>query len=90
MVYDFLESGDRLWIRLKKILKACETFMWKAAKREGKRISMGKKAGCKFVESFFGRDRELETTEKLMNSIRLSNMRFEVNIEEILRRPSVA
>lgn len=90
MVHDFLESGDRLWIRLKKLLKACETFMWKAAKREGKGVSMGKNAGCEFVESIFGRDRELENTEKLMNSIRLWNMRFDANIEEILRRPSVA
>jgi hypothetical protein len=90
MVHDFLESGDRLWIRLKTLLKACEAFMWKAAKRENKGISMGKQAGCEFVKSIFGRDRELETTEKLMNSIRLWNMRFDANIEDILRRPSVA
>jgi hypothetical protein len=51
---------------------------------------MGKQAGCEFMESIFGRDRELETTEKLMNSIRLWNMRFDANIEAILRRPSVA
>jgi hypothetical protein len=92
VVEDFLESGDRLWNRFKKLLKACELYMWKAAKREsggkGAPVSMGRNSGCEFVESIFGRDRELENTEKLMNSIRLWNMRFDANCEEILRRPS--
>lgn len=90
VVEDFLESGDRLWTRFKKLLKACELYMWKAAKREsGKaQVSMGRNAGCEFVESIFGRDRELENTEKLMNSIRLWNMRFDANCEDILRLPS--
>ncbi|KMU74581.1 hypothetical protein CISG_04288 [Coccidioides immitis RMSCC 3703] len=92
MVEDFLESGERLWCRFKKLLKACEYFMWKAAKREsGKNsVTMGRNAGCEFVDSIFGRDRELENTEKLMNSIRLWNMRFDANCEEILRRPTEA
>ncbi|KAJ5636050.1 uncharacterized protein N7484_009363 [Penicillium longicatenatum] len=91
VVEDFLESGDRLWSRFKKLLKGCELYMWKAAKREsgkGAPVSMGRNAGCEFVESIFGRDRELENTEKLMNSIRLWNMRFDANCEDILRRPS--
>ncbi|OQD74733.1 hypothetical protein PENDEC_c009G04258 [Penicillium decumbens] len=90
VVEDFLESGDRLWTRFKKLLKACEMFMWKAAKRENGKgpVSMGRNAGCEFVDSIFGRDRELENTEKLMNSIRLWNMRFDANCEDILRRPS--
>ncbi|KAF9884444.1 hypothetical protein FE257_001775 [Aspergillus nanangensis] len=91
IVEDFLESGERLWTRFKKLLKTCEQFMWKAAKREsGKNaaVSMGRNAGCEFVESIFGRDRELEDTEKLMNSFRLWNMRFDANCEEILRRPT--
>lgn len=89
MVEDFLESGERLWARFKKLLKACEYFMWKAAKREnGKSVTMGRNAGCEFVDSIFGRDRELENTEKLMNSIRLWNMRFDANCGEILRRPT--
>lgn len=89
-VEDFLESGERLWSRVKKLLKTCEQFMWKAAKREhGSKaaVSMGRNAGCEFVDSIFGRDRELESTEKLMNSIRLWNMRFDANCEDILRRP---
>ena len=92
MVEDFLESGDRLWGRFKKLLKACEEFMWKAARREGSKgsIKMGKNSGCEFVDSIFGRDRELEKTESLMQSIRLWNMRFDANCEDILRRPLAA
>lgn len=91
MVEDFLASGSRLWQKFKQLLKACEQFMWRAAKREGsKGISMGKNAGTEFVDSIFGRDRELETTEKIMTSIRLWNMRFDANCEDILRRPSAA
>ncbi|KAL3485840.1 hypothetical protein BJX62DRAFT_30164 [Aspergillus germanicus] len=86
-VEDFLESGRRLWRRFAKLLKTCEQFMWKAAKREGRgSVSMGRNAGCEFVESIFGRDRELENTEKLMNSIRVWNMRFDANCDEILRK----
>ncbi|KAI4115496.1 MAG: hypothetical protein LQ338_007853 [Usnochroma carphineum] len=92
MVEDFLESGDRLWGRFKRLLKACEEFMWRAAKREGSKgsIKMGKNSGCEFVDSIFGRDRELESTENLMQSIRLWNMRFDANCEDILRRPLAA
>ncbi|KAL8992878.1 MAG: hypothetical protein Q9188_007476 [Gyalolechia gomerana] len=92
MVEDFLESGYRLWGRFKRLLKACEEFMWKAAKREGSKgpIKMGNNSGCEFVDSIFGRDRELEKTESLMQSIRLWNMRFDANCENILRTPSAA
>ena len=51
---------------------------------------MGKNAGTEFVDSIFGRDRYLEATEKVMNNVRLWNMRFDVNCEDILRRPSAA
>ncbi|OKL57678.1 hypothetical protein UA08_07198 [Talaromyces atroroseus] len=88
LLEDFLDSGDRLWTRFKVLLKDCEHFMWKAAKRESGRgapVSMGRNAGCEFVESIFGRDRKLQDTEKLMNSIRLWDMRFDANCESILR-----
>lgn len=91
MVEDFLESGERLWIRLAKLLKVCEDYMWKAAKKESgdkKPVSMGKNSGLVFVESIFGRDRELEKTEKLMTGMRLWSMRFDANCDEILRYPS--
>jgi hypothetical protein len=88
MVEDFIESGDRLTDKLKKLLKACETPMLKAGKRHGKEQSqLGKNAGIEFVDSIFGRDRQLENTEKFMASIRLWNLRFDANCEDILRRP---
>ncbi|KAF1956197.1 hypothetical protein CC80DRAFT_492459 [Byssothecium circinans] len=91
MVEDFLESGERLWIRFAKLLKMCEDYMWKAAKKETgekKPVAMGKNSGCEFVNSIFGRDRELEKTEKLMTGMRLWSMRFDANCDEILRHPS--
>ncbi|KAI9841790.1 MAG: hypothetical protein M1837_000384 [Sclerophora amabilis] len=93
MVEDFLESGERLWDRFNRLLKACEHFMWKAARRDSggkanKGICMGKSSGCEFVDSIFGRDRELERTEKLMTGMRLWSMRFDANCEDILRRPT--
>jgi hypothetical protein len=91
MVEDFLESGERLWIRFAKLLKVCEEYMWKAAKKETgdrKPVTMGKNSGCEFVDSIFGRDRELEKTEKLMTGMRLWSMRFDANCDDILRYPS--
>ena len=92
LLEDFLESGDRLWARFKKLLKICEDYMWKAAKREGAKgsVKMGKNSGIEFVDSIFGRDRQLEETESLMQGIRLWNMRFDANCESILKRPSAA
>ena len=90
LLEDFLESGDRLWIRFKALLKICEEFMWRAAKKEGTKgsVRMGRNSGTEFVDSIFGRDRKLEETESLMQSIRLWNMRFDANCEDILKRPS--
>jgi hypothetical protein len=88
MVDDFIESGERLTDKLKKLLKSCETPMLKAGKKTGKETSqLGKNAGTEFVDSIFGRDRQLEATEKFMSSIRLWNLRFDANCEDILRRP---
>ena len=86
-VQDFLEGGDRLWANFKKLLKMCEEYMWKVAKKPGGKGGrvMGKNSGCEFVDSMFGRDRKLEETESLMQRIRLWNMRFDANCEEICR-----
>lgn len=89
MIEDFIASGARLWNKFKSLLKDCEYFMMKAAKREGSK-TMGKNAGTEFVDSIFGRERYLESTEKIMTNVRLWNMRFDVNCEDILRRPTVA
>lgn len=92
LVDEFLESGERLWSRFGKILKICEDYMWRSAKkdnkgRSAKPVTMGPKTGCEFVDSIFGRDRQLESTEKLMTGMRLWSMRFDANCEDILRRP---
>lgn len=91
LVDDFIVSGDRLWDRFKRLLKVCEAFMVDAAKKEtkgAKLTKMSQNSGCEFVASIFGRDRELERTEKLMTSMRLWSMRFDANCEGILRNPS--
>jgi len=88
MVEDFIESGERLTDKLKKLLKACEAPMLKAGKKSGKESAqLGKHSGIEFVLSIFGRDRQLEPTEKFMSSLRLWNLRFDANCEDILRRP---
>lgn len=89
MVDDFIESGERLTDKLRKLLKACENPMLKAGKRgKGESAQLGKNAGIEFVDSIFGRDRMLEQTEKFMASIRLWNLRFDANCEDILRHPT--
>ncbi|KAF3936190.1 hypothetical protein ABW19_dt0203178 [Dactylella cylindrospora] len=98
LVNEFLESGDRLWDRMKRLLKHCEEYMWRGAQalqgseanaiRKGSPgVTMGKQAGKEFVDAMFGKDRELERTEKLMTGMRLWSTRFDANCEEILRRP---
>jgi hypothetical protein len=90
LVDEFLDSGERLWQRFNKLLKICENYMWKAAKKESrdaKKVTMGKNSGCEFVDAIFGRDRELERTEKLMTGIRLWSMRFDANVGPILAAP---
>ena len=89
MIYEFIEGGQRIWKAFKQLLKDCEYYMMKAAKQQGSKTLMGKNAGTEFVESIFGRERYLDTTERLMNRLRLWTMRFDVNCEDILRRPSV-
>ena len=90
MIRDFQETGAKNWAKMNFLLKTCEEFMWRGAKKDSARgkLQMGEKSGIEFVKSIFGRDRELEKTEKLMTNIRLWIMRFDANCEKILRRPS--
>ena len=88
MIEDFIESGERLTDRLKKLLKACETPMLKAGKTKGP-VRLDKNAGVEFVLTLFGRERQLGDTEKFTSAIRLWNLRFDANCEDILRRPGL-
>lgn len=92
LIDEYLDGGERLWQRFNKLLKICETYMLRAAKREQvdgrKKVVIGKNSGCEFVDCIFGRDRELARTEKIMTGIRLWSMRFDANCEEVLRDPA--
>ena len=91
LVEEFLDSGDRFWHKLIALLKSCETWMLKAAKstasgaqKVGTSVKLGEESGRSFIATMFGRERTLEATEKLMQSIRLWNLRFDANCQEIL------
>ncbi|KAL8290948.1 hypothetical protein RB594_008165 [Gaeumannomyces avenae] len=85
MVEDFIDSGDRLTDKLRKLLKRCEAPMLQSSKRKGSKL--GSNAGVEFVLTLFGRERELPATEKFMASVRLWNLRFDTNCTEVLLNP---
>jgi hypothetical protein len=90
MIEEFIEAGERLTDKLRKLLKACEAPMLRSSTKARKDSSqLGKNAGVEFVETLFGRERELEKTEKFMASVRLWNLRFDTNCEDILRKPTL-
>lgn len=88
MIEDFIESGERLTDKLRKLLKTCEQPMLKSAKK-AKDNQLGHNAGVEFVNTLFGRERELEKTERFMVSVRLWNLRFDANCDEIIKNPTV-
>ncbi|ROT42533.1 hypothetical protein SODALDRAFT_326696 [Sodiomyces alkalinus F11] len=85
---DFIDSGERLQDKLRKLLKACEQPMLKAASTKKGGSQLGKNAGVEFVETLFGRERELDKTERFMQGVRLFNLRFDANCEDIIRNPT--
>ncbi|KAI1458791.1 hypothetical protein F4805DRAFT_466632 [Annulohypoxylon moriforme] len=86
MIEDFIESGERLTDRLRVLLKKCEAPMLRSAKTK-EASHLGQNAGVEFVKTIFGRERELERTEAFMQQVRLWNLRFDANCEDILKRP---
>lgn len=88
MVEDFIESGERLTDKLRILLKRCESPMLKVSKRKDA-PQLGKNSGVEFVETLFGRERELEKTERFMQSVRLWNLRFDANCEDVLKKPTL-
>ncbi|KAI1324755.1 vegetative cell wall protein gp1 [Xylariaceae sp. FL0255] len=86
MMEDFITSGERLGDKLRHLLKRCEAPMLKASKKRDT-SQLGKNSGVEFVETLFGIDRELNKTERFMQSVRLWNLRFDANCEELLKRP---
>ena len=87
ILQEFIEAGDRLTDKLRKLLKACEAPMLRSTAKQ-RSSSLGKGAGVEFVDTLFGRERELEKTERFMSQVRLWNLRFDANCEDILRNPT--
>ncbi|KAK1706111.1 uncharacterized protein BDZ83DRAFT_199456 [Colletotrichum acutatum] len=81
---DFIDAGERLTDKLRKLLKTCEAPMLKASKKSS---SLGKNAGVQFVETLFGIERELDKTERFMQGVRLFILRFDANCDDILKNP---
>ncbi|KAK7220750.1 hypothetical protein V2G26_008753 [Clonostachys chloroleuca] len=86
IVEEFLDSSERLMSMLQLLLKNCEAPMLKASSK--KKQSLGQKSGIEFVDTLFGRDRELDRTEKFMQKVRKWALRFDVNVSPILDHPT--
>lgn len=85
MVEDFIESGERLWDKMRKLIKTCEAPMLKANKKG----PLGSNSGVEFVNTMYGRERELEKTEAFMANVRIWNLRYDANCEEVLSNPTM-
>ena len=88
MIDDYLDSGERLWERINKLLKIAEESMLKKARKKSssKKATLGSDSGSQFVKCVFGQDYELDRTKKILAAMRLWCGRFEVNCEGILRK----
>lgn len=96
IVADFIESGERLWAKLKALLKSCEEYMWSGARHVNSpsgvrqerqtKVQMGKQSGAEFVDAMFNGNKEWEKTERLMRGMATWCQRFQINCEEILMK----
>ncbi|KAF4122776.1 hypothetical protein GMORB2_7083 [Geosmithia morbida] len=86
LVVEYLDSSERLMSTFRLLLKNCEAPMLKACKK--KQTALGKNSGIEFVDTLFGRDRELIRTEKFMQKVRTWGMRFDANLTSILDNPT--
>ncbi|KAI6351829.1 hypothetical protein MCOR25_009722 [Pyricularia grisea] len=77
MVGDLIESGERLNVKLRRLLKRCEGRMFNYKKKAKGKLCTN--AGARFVDIFLGRDYELGNTEKFMSSVRIWNLRLDAN-----------
>lgn len=89
MLDEFIQAGDRLTDKLRKLLKACEAPMLRTSIKPKKEGQLDKSAGVEFVDTLFGVDCELEKTNRFMASVRLWNLRFDTNCEDLLNKPTV-
>lgn len=86
---DFIMSGERMLDKLRRLLKDCERPMLKAASLTKKgQQELGSNSGVAFVETLFEREKELEKTERFMQTLRLWNLRFDANCDHLVKRTS--
>ncbi|KAK4178267.1 hypothetical protein QBC36DRAFT_288737 [Triangularia setosa] len=81
MVEELVDTGGRLVNKFRKALKACEKPMLQT-------ISVGKlgeQTGVEFGKTMIDEENEWKKTERWMHSIRLWNLRFDANCEEMIR-----
>ena len=86
MVGRFVGDGEKLMDILTQLLKACEGPMLEAGRKKEAEGVLEDNAGVVFVETLFGRERQLEKTENFMTRSRLWDMRFDANCKQILSR----
>ena len=86
MVSDFLASAERLWIRLKAIIKECENAMVYAQERMSANpipLAMTGVPGCAFVRTLLDPNCQLHETERLVTGMRLWIVRFKANCASV-------
>ncbi|KAL1897759.1 hypothetical protein Cpir12675_002259 [Ceratocystis pirilliformis] len=86
MVEEFLNSGDRLIERLRKLLKSCEAPMLRAA--ESHKGGLGSNSGIEFVKTLFGEDKQLKETKSFIRALETFIRRWDANCEDIIHNPT--
>lgn len=82
---DFIRGAERMWLKWTGLMEQCECRMLNGPLEEGKgEVTLGAEGGIAFVDTIFGRDRELENTERWMHGARLWSERFDANCRGIL------
>ncbi|KAG5661312.1 hypothetical protein KAF25_005434 [Fusarium avenaceum] len=92
LIEDFMKSGERLADKFQRLLRCCESLAikaWKARTEKEPNCRFYKKGAIEIIEAMFGVDQEFDRTEKFMMNVRLYNLRFDANCEEILRNPAI-
>ena len=82
---EFLGSADEVWDSYEEILRVCQVAMMRTVRREGGKQVIDEEAGREFVETMFGRDRELERTEAMRAALHHWVDEFEDVCEPVLR-----
>ncbi|KAI0388418.1 hypothetical protein F5Y17DRAFT_452876 [Xylariaceae sp. FL0594] len=67
MIENFIASAERLTDKHRCLIKRCEAPMLKASKKK-ETSRLGKDSSIEFVETLFGREREIEKTEQFKTS----------------------